>query len=556
MSTTARPIQKINFVELNAKTNTLGSLDIVFPKYGTPLLASLLRDRGYDVTVYLEGVSDMSLSKMADCDAVCLPVYAPTLNKVKACADRLRASRPELPIITGGPQVCFFPDTVVDFSDVAVRCEGDEVLPQVLGRLGAGESVADVQGISFMVDGEVVNNPEPPPPAVPSTIPDLTLIDGFDRVLASPMAKSRIVNSLQTSRGCKHRCSFCPTLKLFQGNYRNRAVDSVIADIKARKKYSDIFFVVDNDFCSSKAKTRDLLYRLIAEDLDVGLTIFERHEIGRDAEMLRLLRRAGVRTIIVGIESLRDESLKLYNKRQTREAVLESVQAIRDHGMHVLSTFVIGCDEDTPGTAEELIEFIKKTQLSLNLFIVHDLEVDEQKKLTIPLERRFMTYYAKRAPGDTSFWDYMTGNFVSYFPKRMKPSTLQRAVHTINAEVFSHQNILRNVFAKNLFQSLFSVNFGYGMKRINEQIEAISNDSYIAYLEELEDGLYDRNEVLIEDRLAKIDGLPLPRPLIENVDTQSYETHSLLASMPGLARFGAAKVGQGLAKRLYEACRT
>jgi hypothetical protein len=556
MSTTPRPIKKINFVELNAKTNTLGSLDIVFPKYGTPLLAARLRDLGYDVTVYLEGVSDMSLSKIAACDLVCMPVYAPTLNKVRSYAERLRETHPGLPIVTGGPQVCFFPDTVVEFSDVAVRCEGDEVLPEIVERLSNGRRTDDVAGVSYTIGDEIVHNPEPPPPAVPSTIPDLELIEGFDRILASPMARSRIVNSLQTSRGCKFRCTFCPTLKLFQGNYRNRDVDSVIADIKRRKKYSDLFFVVDNDFCSSKANTRELLYRLIAEDLDLGLTIFERHEIGRDHDMLRLLRRAGVRTLIVGIESLRDESLKVYNKRQTREAVLQSIDAIRDHGMHVLSTFVIGCDEDTPGTAAELIDFIKRTQLSLNLFIVHDLEVDPQKKLMIPLERRFMTHWDKTAPGDTVFWDYMTGNFVSYFPKRMKPSTLQRAVSTINAEVFSHQNILRNVFAKNLFQSLFSVNFGYGMKRINDQIDAIAQDYYIGYLEELEEGLYDRNEVLMEDRLAKLDGLPLPKPLAEHVDTQSYETHSLLASIPGLARFGAAKVGQSVAKKLYEACRT
>ena len=70
-------IRKIHFIEHNAKTNTLGSLDVVFPKYGTPLLAALMRDLGYEVKVYLEGVSDMSISKMADCDLACLPVYAP-----------------------------------------------------------------------------------------------------------------------------------------------------------------------------------------------------------------------------------------------------------------------------------------------------------------------------------------------------------------------------------------------------------------------------------------------------------------------------------------------
>ena len=119
----ARTIKKVHFIEYNAKINTLGTIEIVFPKYGTPLLAALLRDRGYDVTLFLEGTSDMSLKRMADCDLVCFPVYWPMLTKIHACAEAIREHKPDLPIIMGGPHVCFYPDHVVDHCDVAVRCD-------------------------------------------------------------------------------------------------------------------------------------------------------------------------------------------------------------------------------------------------------------------------------------------------------------------------------------------------------------------------------------------------------------------------------------------------
>jgi radical SAM superfamily enzyme YgiQ (UPF0313 family) len=289
----ARTIKKVHFIEFNAKFNTLGTIEVLFPKYGTPLLAALLRDRGYDVTLFLEGTSDMSLDRLADCDLVCFPVYVPILTKVLACAEAIRELRPDMPVIMGGAHVCFYPEHVVDHCDVAVRCEADEVLPQLIERLESGQDFEGIGGISYRRNGEIVNVPDPPPPAVPDTIPDLTLIDGSDRVINSVTGRLRVVNLLQTTRGCTFRCKFCPTLKLFQGKYRNRDLDAVIADIKKRSKISPIFFVVDNDFCCNKKKTRALLQRMIDEDLGVLLTVFERHEIGNDREMLTLMKTSG-----------------------------------------------------------------------------------------------------------------------------------------------------------------------------------------------------------------------------------------------------------------------
>ena len=95
------PIRRVHFIEYNAKVGTL-QMYPVFPKYGTALLASILRGRGYDARIFLEGTSDMSFERLADCDAVCFPVFAPALTKVRACAARIRRERPGIPIIAGG----------------------------------------------------------------------------------------------------------------------------------------------------------------------------------------------------------------------------------------------------------------------------------------------------------------------------------------------------------------------------------------------------------------------------------------------------------------------
>jgi hypothetical protein len=184
--------------------------------------------------------------------------------------------------------------------------------------------------------------------------------------------------------------------------------------------------------------------------------------------------------------------------------VIRSIDNIRNAGIHVLSTFVLGSDADTPARADELIDFIKETQLDLNLFIIGDMENDPNKELIIPLNRRFRTYWQRDYPGETSFWDYAGGNFAYFFPKRMKPSTLQRTILRINDEVFSHGNILRKVFTKNPFRSVFSISVGYGNKRMNDNLKQVCEEYFLDYLESIEEGLYDENAVLIEERLEQL----------------------------------------------------
>ena len=550
-------IRRIHFVEFNARINTLGSLGPpIFTKYGSLLLASIMSEKGYDVRYFLEGTSTMDFSVLSDADALCLPVFAPALNKVREFAGRVLRERPGIPVILGGPQVCYFPETVLDRCTYAVRCEGDEALPRLVERLNSGGDVRDIAGISYLSNGKAVHNPDCVPPEIPKTIPDVTLIEGFDRAKPRIRGLHTVINTLQTTRGCRFRCKFCPVHRLFQGVFRNRDMDSIIADIRKRMPYNDHFFVVDNDFCSDRKNARALLERIIREDLGAQFVIFERHEIGRDREMLDLLHRAGVRIIIMGVESLLDKSLKAFNKRQTHEEVVSRIRNITDAGMNVLSTFVLGYDEDTPQSAEELIGFVTKYHLILNLFILHDLEEDETKDLLIPLNRRFMTHYAGTAPGDLSFWDYMTGSFVSYFPKRMKPSTLQRLIFHINDRSFSHWNILQDVFSPDLFRSFFGIAVGYGMKRVNRNLRRFAEKGYLDYLEEIEQGLYDGQEVLREEKLASLKGLPLPPRVREFTDTPYYRVHTTMALIPALLRYAFVrkdlKAGAGLPGRKGE----
>jgi hypothetical protein len=222
--------------------------------------------------------------------------------------------------------------------------------------------------------------------------------------------------------------------------------------------------------------------------------------------------------------------------------VLRSLDNILRHGIHVIGTFVMGADGDTLQSAREMIDFIRKTRISLNLFILHDLYDDERSDLMIPLNRRFKTYYQKEHPEDTGFFDYMTGSFATYFPKKMKPSTLQKCIIDVYNEVYTTDYILKYMFSPSIFVSFFGIAHGFSIRRMNDMIAGVAQNGYMDYLKEIEKGLYDANEVIIEKRLRALKGLPLPPPVQDQVDYGSYRALIALGVLPGIVRMGFANL--------------
>jgi len=396
----------------------------------------------------------------------------------------------------------------------------------------------------------VVSTPEREPPAIPSTVPDMTLIDGFDALAGRIDRYRTIQNTLQTSRGCSYRCRFCPTPRLFGGQFRNRDADSIVEEIRVKQRYGDLFFVVDNNFFGDRARAVALLRRLVAEDLDALLIVFARQEIGQDRELLELMRRAGVKCLIVGVESLVDDNLAAFDKQQRSRDVIRSIDTIKRSGIHVIATFAFGYDGDTLERARELVRFVRGRNLALNVFILHDTEDDPQRKLLIPLERRFATYYQRTDPQDTSYMDYTTGSFVTYFPRQMKPSTLQRCFLQIYRELYTDGYILRSVLEKSAFESVFGIAHGYGIRRLNEAIERVAKRQYMDHLLQVEQGLYDEREQLQEDRLARLERLPQPPPLEEQVDVETYNLLGEIAALPGVVRLLGHKLRHRLSRRV------
>ena len=482
-------IDKVTFISAQLPYWNLVS-HAVFPEYGMPLVATIVRDKGYDVQAFVEHIGPIKWDRVMESDVVCFHAFSSTIPKTIEYINKIKAVRPDMPIIIGGTHASVMVEDTLQFCDLVVRQEGDETLPEVLEQWRNGEDLSGVLGISYWEDGKVRNNPNRPFLQEFETIPDLELIQGYMNWPKWKLLKNLKMRwqVLQTTRGCPYDCSFCIAPRELGRGYRVRSIDSVIADIKYQQNLvgTKYFFMVDNHFTVKRDRTKELLNRIIEEKIDWYGTCFTRLEVARDEELLSLLKKAHVNTLYMGLESFDNNVLKLLNKKQTHEGIRKSLKTIKSHGLRVLGSFVMGSDEDTVGSIRATIDAAIEEDIDcVALFPLSGYP--EVNAPTIPLNRFF-----------TPTWDRLDGNFVIFLPKNMKPSTLQREVNRAYRKFFGPRQILRRFAQGDFWAGVRRIAYFYWSMEIKK-----STEKWAKYLETVEGPYYDENEHLIEERLGE-----------------------------------------------------
>ncbi len=142
--------------------------------------------------------------------------------------------------------------------------------------------------------------------------------------------------NIMTSRGCPFRCSFCTTTRMFHP-YRRRSVDSVIEEIRmCHKRGFQYMNFEDDNFTADRERAKEICRRIIAEHLQFRETFFfGRTDMASDPELLDLLAAAHLTRVLIGIESLNQESLDEVDKHQSVKDIRRAGAACRDHGIRV-----------------------------------------------------------------------------------------------------------------------------------------------------------------------------------------------------------------------------
>jgi len=165
-------------------------------------------------------------------------------------------------------------------------------------------------------------------------------------------------NTISTTRGCPHACSFCSVTSFFGHTYRCRPVEEILKEIETMD-YKKLICFVDDNIAGKPRFAKELFRVLVSYKLkwiaQASVTI------ARDDELLELAAASGCMSLLIGFETLSQDNLAAMGKKVNVVDEYEMViRKIHSHGIAIHGFFILGLDEDDEYVFERTVRFAQK----------------------------------------------------------------------------------------------------------------------------------------------------------------------------------------------------
>ena len=284
--------------------------------------------------------------------------YCWNVEKVLDTARILKTIHPDIKIVLGGPEVGPIGAKYLrehSFLDVVIKGEGEitfsELLEYYLGQAG----IEEIAGITYRSNGQVIENPDRPPIENLSEIPS-PYLEG----ILIPRDK---VTYIETYRGCIFKCHYCfegknlPKLRFFPDERVKREIDFIMSHPEIKT-----FHFVDTVFNFRKERLEKIVGMLAsANRYGAELRTVEIIAEFVDEETVELFKKAHVRSIETGPQTVNEDTLKNVNRFYKAEEFRNGVRLLEENGIEVTADLIIGLPGDT------FFKFVKSVKTLMDM---------------------------------------------------------------------------------------------------------------------------------------------------------------------------------------------
>ena len=355
---------------VNPSDNSFGTA-VITPRWLFVLAAATPRSMG-DPTLVDESLEQLDPETIQPGDVVGISVH--TGNALRGYEVGAIAKQRGATVVYGGIHATLFPEEPFERgqADAVVKGDGDVAWGRVLRDLEAGCAQRIYDG--GKIDG------------------DEFLAARWDLMKADKYMWA----SVQTIRGCPKHCSFCSVWRTDGQKPRQRRFESVINEIiDLRRRGFRFIALADDNFypvtltdlrlareqknwerLRSLEETRSERFSLMAElaKLPKDMVFFTQitMESAEDGEYLDAMRRANIKGALVGVEAVTPEGLKAVYKDfiYSGDRLIEQLERFREHGLHVLGSFIFGLPTDKPSTFGATVELALKARVTFAQFVM------------------------------------------------------------------------------------------------------------------------------------------------------------------------------------------
>jgi radical SAM superfamily enzyme YgiQ (UPF0313 family) len=410
-------MKKIVFIEPKAPNLHIFS-HFPLPRLGTILLGTLMKNRGWDVEIFIEEMRKIDYEIIKDADLVGISTITPTAPRAYAIADRIREMG--IPVIMGGPHVTYLAEEALGHADFVIRGEGERALMELIDARENGGDYSEVSNLSYRKNREIIHNPKQP---LADNLDSLPYPDFSLLKRDQPTKGGRSTIPVLTSRGCPFDCSFCSVTGMFGKKYRFRSAENVLAELRQYNSRRNMIFFYDDNFTANRKRTKELLEGMIREKFKFHWTTQVRADVAKDVDLVRLMKRAGCHTLYIGFETVNPDSLEEMKKKQTVEEITQAVKVLRKNRIHIHGMFVYGFDHDDWKTVKKTVRFAKKAKLNTTQFLILTPAPGSEFYEKVDSENRIQF----------RDWTLYDGHHAVFRPARFSIFDLQKA------QIFSHK---------------------------------------------------------------------------------------------------------------------
>jgi tRNA A37 methylthiotransferase MiaB len=202
--------------------------------------------------------------------------------------------------------------------------------------------------------------------------------------------------SVQTVRGCPKHCSFCSVWRTDGQEPRQRTSDAVVEEIVHLRRIGYRFIALADDnfypvtvtdielarkqgnaarlaeLSAIRAERFELMEKLAKLPSDMVFYTQITMEAGEDTEFLDAMRKARIKGALVGVESVTEEGLKavLKNFNLAGDNLAKRLKTFKEHGVHVLGSFIFGLPTDREDTFAATATLAKRADITFAQFVM------------------------------------------------------------------------------------------------------------------------------------------------------------------------------------------
>ncbi len=303
-------------------------------------------------------------------DLIFVATSTPSISNDIRAAEALKAATGAYTVLCGTHTTAAPLETLraAPMVDAVTRSEYDWTALDLARQLdGGADDPAGVTGLTWRrADGELITNADRPNRADISELPHAARV--YKRHLFGHWKRyfyaitRHPVVTIITGRGCPYRCSYCLFPQTLTGHlYRRRPVEAVVDEFKfIEREFPGVreVFIEDDTLTVDRKRCRRLAEEMIRRRVKLRWTANARCDV--DYETLRIMRKAGLRLLCVGVESSDQKILDNVEKGIKVDQIEKFFKATKRADVLVHGCFMVGNPGETQASLDRTLAFAKR----------------------------------------------------------------------------------------------------------------------------------------------------------------------------------------------------